>query len=857
MAYEPPESNKLPFNFTDKGYEPPTDELLFNFKEPLTAGDLKAAINVLQLHRDEHYVYDTTCPKYVVGYKNGRVQIIKGPCTQHALRDFGATIKGIDISDTTSNITAKIIGLKPDAFLDLPADIYGIPPGNLQGIIGAHDPENLLAEINAIKLKGTGDLGGIIDTHDPGDLQAIIESHDPGGLKGIIKGWQRGIIEDLPAVIEGIYFKGTGDLPAYAGGHLPGDLPAYAGGHLPGNLPGIITGFVSDQKGLSAEILGELFHGQKDLGAFIDTHDPEDLSAYIFGERRPAGNLPAYIWGHEIRDLGAIIDTHQPRNLKAYLDVRQHEHRDLPTYLRGWGYGDLSANINTVVFRNLKASVNIVEPVDLNAYLRVQPSRNLQGIVRAWGYGGLGAQVNITYYRDLPAKITGVDVFNTLRAYIRGVGEEYRDLGAHIHPFHYRDLGGFLQPRYLGDLVGVIYPIAPRDLKGILHGWQEAYLPAFIDAKEYPFNLKASIYPDGKFGDLGAYLDPVQQRYAQGNLGTIIHPWENRFLGGYIYGDHPGNLGAYINPLGYSSDLHASIRPKMIRLTTYIAISTMEHLDLSAIINAACVQSGSANLGAFMFVKYKGDLSAYIRPIQYDYKPALLGATTGYADAYTEVDKYKLRINIKESEYFSEDKYRLLINISATERFLGASITGTYLYKGLSANILPQRLPTFTYDTESHNREKVINKTYDQMLKGYKVVELAFEDMVKDYHYSSTGNYAWKQNQFERWMLSVESFIPASVALNLARKLYKATTVYNFREFKSVDEAIRNAISYVTEQPVGDLGAFVDVIGRYSDLGATIGTRYLVTDNRETLSGSITGYSKPIVIGMPSGVEKI
>jgi hypothetical protein len=849
MAYDPPENNNIPFNFTNTGYTAPTDELLFNFKDPLEFANLQAQINVLQLHRDEHHVYRTTCPKYVVGYQNGRVQIIKGPCTSHALRDLGASLNVLDYASTNSDLQAIINGVTGSGVSDIGGAVYAIPPKDIYGIIKAWHrevPTDLPGILNVEQNKGTGDLGGILGTHSPSDLN------------GIIRAWAYDDA-DLGGVIEGLKPKGLSDLGGVLGGHYPVDLSGYIGGHTPEILRVLIKGIGSGQVNLGGALIGELFKGFGNLGAITGGHLPGDLPADIVGQRRPAENLPAYLHGWEYRDLSAIIDTHSPRDLKAYLDVRSQLQGNLTAQLHSWAVKDLSASINLVYHRSLTGYLNTIQPIDLPAYISVQPSSNLGAITHAWQTKDLSASMEYRYFKNLPAILTGIDdaITNQLRARIKGVAYGDLDLQGIIQAFHHRELPAYLKPIYIKDLVGIILPIAPRSLKGILHGWQELDLPAYLNAQEYPYNLTASIYSDGKFLDLSALIYPKTGTYTPGNLPAIANGVELRNLIAYIYSDAPGDLSASIMVLGGASNLNAYIRPKMIRLTTYISIPTMERLDLSAIINSACVYSDSVNLSASMYIKYKGDLGAYIHPIQYFYKDVDLGAKIGYADSYTDLDKFNLRITIKESEYYTEDMYRLIVNTLSQEHFLSAAIRGTMQFKELTAQIISDRLPTYKYSTVSKTSEKVINKTYDQILKGYKTVELAFEDVVKDYHYSPTGNYAWKTSQFNRWMLSVASFIPANLAITTYRKLHKATTVYNFSKFNSVDEAIRNAIDYVTNQPLANLGATIYNKGHFNDLTASIGTRVYVQNQRGTLGGSITGRTAPIVVGTPAGVQKI
>lgn len=880
MAYIPPDSNNLPFNFTESGYTPPSDELLFNFAKPGQISNLTAAIQVMQLYQDETYTYKKYCPTYVVGYSGGRVQLIKGPCVFGGIRDLRATITGTDYFMPRESLPAIIAAHAPE---NLPASIVPIAiigAGNISAYVGAHDPSNLQAIIdthsprdlaafigthlpgdltaylNVKKLAGQGDLYADIGTHLPKDLVAFIDTHSPSSILGSIRAWKT-TYRDLGGFLTGEKRKGYGDLWAEVSTHPPGDLGAYIDFlPLPVSLPAAIKiWFRENSLDLSVSLLS---WAAGDLGSIIGVHNPIDLTAEIIGLRRPAVDLPAHLHGWQEINLGASFKgTHLPTDLKAYLDVRQHVYSDISAAIRGWQIGNLPAFLNTVFFKNLGSYLNIVQPEDLSAYIRVQPHKDLSAVTHVWHTRDLSAEMSFRYYRDLPATIiVEADIGHRLLASIKGYGSSYRDLLGLIHPFQKEDLPAYLHPIYIGDVSAYVQPVPPSDLIGVLHGWAEIFLPAAINGQNYPWNLTASISSIGYYNNLLAIISPVRASFVNRNLIGIVHSWKTVDLTAEIGSINAGFLSAYLNPHGSSGDLHATIRPKMIRLSTYVSIPTMERLDLSAIINAACVYSGSENLGAYMYVKYKGDLNAYIRPLQYDYKPAYLSASTGYADAYTEIDKFKLRIIVKDSEFFTEDIYKVVIRTLSQEHYLGASIRGTLRYTDLTARVQAERLPTYIYESVSKNREKVINKTYDGVLTGYKVVELAFKDLVSDYHYSPAGDYAWKNNQFQRWMLSVKSYIPASVALNTYRKLYKATTLYNFSRFESFDAAMKHAIEYVTEQPLSDLGAVIYNRGRFTDLGATVDIRY-TRNSRQTLAGSISGIKPSIIVGTSSGVQKI
>jgi hypothetical protein len=731
--YIPPDGRSIPFVFSKAGYQLP-DEVIFNFAGPGKFGILKAAVNAVQPYWYHTHTYPKSCPKYVVGYGPGGIQIIRGRCTYGGIRD----LRGI---------------IKPWPMQDFPGYING-------------------------------------------ELW-----HGSGDLKGSVRPWHREIV---------------------------------------GNL-------------------GALFHGwqEGDLSSIIGTHLPRDLTSFVRVLQREISDMPGLIHGWQELDFEAEIGTHLPRDLRFAAFVKQRAPADLPSLIHAWHARDLQGILGGVTFLGLTAFVEPIPAVNLPAYLKVWPQKFLPASTYGWGAKDLIGIINQIYAYDLPATLIGVsDTFKNLRARLKGMGSEYSDLPAVLQSFHLGFLTGIIRATYLNDISAYLFPILPKDVRGIIHAWHERFLQGIIGGGLYPWNLTASISSTGEWSLLSAHIWPKRGTNISSNLRALAHPWEVRNMPAYIFGDEAVFLRAYLNPLGYASDLHASIRPKMIRLTTLVNIPTFSHLDLSAIINFPCKKTGYSTLMALIYAKFKGDLGAYIRPIIYDYKPKLLGAKTGYTDAYLEIDKLNLHVNVLPDEFFSIDKFKLVINLLDAKNILAAYIKGILPASSLSAEITPLRLPTYTYDSLFKNRERVIHKTYDGVFRELEIVEMAFKSAVRDYYYSSDGDYAWKTNRFDRWILDIRSILPENTALKLKRRLHRATELYDLKRFASIDEAIKFAIAYVTEQPLSNLSAFLNGRGSYNNLSAMLNSRYIVS-TKQSLGASITPNSHTIILGRESEVSKI
>jgi hypothetical protein len=208
------------------------------------------------------------------------------------------------------------------------------------------------------------------------------------------------------------------------------------------------------------------------------------------------------------------------------------------------------------------------------------------------------------------------------------------------------------------------------------------------------------------------------------------------------------------------------------------------------------------------------------------------------------------------SKYFVEDIYKIKLSVLRSGDVLNAYIRATPRYKDLAVAVTGVDIEPYKFDSLFKNREKVIHKTYAGIFETFEAVEMAFKSAVKEYYYSSAGNKAWKAGSTDRWMLDVRSILPADLAARLKRRLHRATTVYDFSRFASVDEAVKYAIAHVTEWPEGNLGATIYNSSRYDQLSAVILSRY-VHHTKTTMSASITPLQDTVVVGEDTGISTI
>jgi len=747
INYVAPVSTNLPFNFTGSGYTVDSRELLFRFKYPSGSGNLQAAINVMHPYWYETYTYPKTCPKYVVGYRSGRVQILQGRCTYGGIRDIRGIIKGWQIS-------------------------------NLLASLAAHDPIDISAYVHAFQTSYSTLLSMYLHT----------------------------------------FQTSSSDIAAYTYGWQTLDLPTTISTHLPGNIKFILRPW------------------------------------YLEVPR----NLQALSYGWQTTDIRfSFSGTHDPVDISAHLTARQHGIGLLPASTHAWHEKFLSAAVHAKTAYAISASIYPILAGELLAFIKSYPQEFLSASTRGWGGKDLGAYLNQILSYDLGATINGsTDMFRNLISRIVGVGFENRDLSGSILPFYWDLLSASIRAKYLGYLGASLVSVRPKYLPALLHAYTTLDLQGIILGQAYPYNLVGIINSVGSWYTLSASIMSKQDTRIYRMLPAVIHPWEVRYLSAYLQADRSYVLGASISSLGYVSNLRAAISPRMIRLTTVVNISTLANKNLSATINYPCFKTGYSYLNALLYGRYKGDLYAFIRPLMYDYKPATLSASIGWADSYTVIDKFKISVIVKNSSYFVEDKYRLFIKTFDGGNLLNAYVRGTLRYTGLNANVVGEELASYTFDSYIKNRETAIYRTYDGVFKSFETIEMSFKSIVKDYYYSPAGDYAWSKDVIDKWVLDVRTYLPANTKLKLKRRLHKATNLYDLRKFTSVDEAMRFAIAYVTEYPQNDLMAYVNSINNLSFLGGIITPMYQV-DSNDSLGASITPSGFTVILGLNSSVSKL
>jgi hypothetical protein len=557
-----------------------------------------------------------------------------------------------------------------------------------------------------------------------------------------------------------------------------------------------------------------------------------------------------------IKDLSADMSGELAIDIQAYVNTLQTTSYDLSASLHGYQVYDLPAYIRSMRTASLAAYLSAVPPVDLPAYLKVWPMKQLPGSIYGWDKLDLGGYTYAIQKGDLPAVIGAIppkDLGLILRAWVR---EAVSNLGAYIDGLVYNDLPATVRATYLKDLPAYLGAEPAINLPGFIHGYDTIDLAAILNGVYGSYDLRAQITPTNNFKDLIGILKPRVATEVPHDLYAYIKGVGSSYLNAYINPTPYVNLMAYLNTSGQVADLSARIFPKKIRLTNILSVLTMEHMDLSAVINPSCIWSESRNLTGYVRVIYKSDLGAQIIGKKYAQTIANLTGTVGYADTYAFIDKLPISVSIATDVYRYIDMLPIFIRVFTEETNLTASITGTYLYGDLGASILGLYINPYHFENVK-NRQKVSKLDHSGFVEWYEMVELSFKSIVEDYFYSSPGLSAWKVDRLDRWVLDVRSYIPQDLKLNTKRRLHRLKYISDIKRFSSVDEMMRYAIDFVTDYPEINLPAYVKPSGGFKNIQAILNVRR-TTQESNNLTSSIVGTpTGTTVVGYYDGIDVI
>jgi len=773
---------------------------------------------------------DSDLPKDLLGYLNSfqtyYLNILSNMSGQLPI-DIKAAIYAASPKDLVTNIHGwQLAYLNFSVSTQLPIDLSGelraAYPNNLLAYIGTHAPYNMSATMHGWD---TLNLVSSLFIGYPFNLSSYIASDMP---------------KDLLAYVDVLKRKEQ-LFPAFIGVDTPNNLIAIMGAHAPSNLSGTTHGW--QLLDLSSDIA---MHIPNNLFASIVLQPPGNLIGYIKSFQTSNFNLFSRIHGWQFYNLLGAIDTHSPANLLAYVPVYRRDYFDISARTHGWQEFNLTAFIKNCFDYTLLANIIVDLPKNLSATLRVWNSSTINGSLHSWAMDSFLASIHPFCKTDLVSYLLPIPP-SDLKGLIRAIAHGSHNLYTYIRAFQIRSLSGSLYPLYINDLTSYLYPIGSINLGARVHSYDERFISGYLLGLDYPYNLTASLFASGRLANLSASIRAFQALNVFENLSCTLSGYQQTTLFANLFPIGGYDLTAMINSSSYSFNLQALLTPKTVRLSKIVNIFTVEKYDLSAMINTSCFGSNISHISAYIKTIYLRPLSATLNGVVV-YKDSLgLTATIGYDSQVIVMDKLNIKFKTLGSVAKVVDTLPLFVHIYGAYRSISASISCMISYNNLTAQIK-------AVGTEDYAIIKNVSKALVYDLKStygraelIKIVELSFRSYIRDYIYLQKANVSFNRFPGEKWEVDIMSYLPANVTLRTKRKFFKATTLYKLTPYKSIDDAVKEAIVYVTEIPYNNLSAAINLYynSMSVNLLAKISPLY-VKSNQSDLASIITGDTPPV-----------
>ena len=469
------------------------------------------------------------------------------------------------------------------------------------------------------------------------------------------------------------------------------------------------------------------------------------------------------------KDLSAALIDIQPKNILAFLNII--ETRDLQTSIEGGylkGFSDFYIAFNKLLHRE---------------------SSTINGFLYGWDTKDLLGKIISLWKKDLNAEIFAgfFAVHKNLSSLINCVTPRY--FSAHLHGYAASDLNIF-----------TILGFLPNDLPAHIAVVREVYLAANI------------------YGRLGLSIPYTLNAFIKGVATSNLLV--------YIDVNAAKNLIANIVATGKYLDLTAKIAPRTINIKRMLFIPLLSSSDLKATIQYNC-QSSSFS-----------DFSSYVYPIRNkDLKGYIIGWFSGTADNikdlavhinYTDycVQNFieisgmgharrhaKLPLTLdKKQEYRIQNYYNLFGGSSHS--ILNAFIIGHLHHADLKTSLTAKPIANFTAIPSWMNPatlEAVINLTRFEERWTRFVEMMFFTNSTEDFHYFyvSGENKIYKVDKNRTWRIRVTGYSEDNSSIYRRVKVNKKFA-FNLKNYKSVDEAVRDLIDRVTLFKSKNLAAFIN-----------------------------------------------
>jgi hypothetical protein len=737
------------------------------------------------------------------------------------------------VKSTYSDIYANIVSMY---IKDIIGDISGVGPSDIYGNIFSIAPKDILATIGCYH---PADIYVYCGASPPKDIFAILAANQPVDIRACIRSGFSSI-EDITATLVATgklinFYARIRSLESsysdmFSTLNVRGirDLIGYISGWAESDITASIKGW--NGKDISAHIWASYVENVKDIHTFIRpsfestsdakatvhgwvrTHTSDKLYNFYLRSKLPKKILLGFKKGLTIMEIepvyGYFPDLHASITamslyvsyINAFIRGTERSTQDLST---------VASPVSKYVCMS-KVAINFVNMSNLYAII-----------------------TSFSGYRDLKTSIIGTCSTSTSTS--SDAGWIYRSLSV---KFLMGTSGGLYIPqlsfsRIRSDIF-INHSDTP-DLWAYLRGWAYGDITASISVQPYD-TLLASV----------SALDLSHTKY----LYATLYPTRYMELTASLTGVGAFmHLGATITPSGSVGDIRASIYPYMVSSGyRIIRVDTKPYKDLYADINMGYnygVGSAFKDLHAFIrgSATYSNSSSLY----------ATIDATTDIKDITADLTGRKvsrirtLRFIFRPKNRCQQDLYSLISGVGSAYTDMSASIVGDYLTSDITASIYVSRYRYFGSGPEIIE----VYKRSGQFSQLYRKLKLSLKSKIDNYVYDSILKTVYQIGD-SKWVLKLSE-------LSDSGEFYdrndgdRSKLIDDLTEFGSIDEAIRGAITWLTDRNTLSMYADISPTGSVIPFYATIYGRLL--DAQKDLITKIVPVSEdPIIYASIQGI---
>jgi hypothetical protein len=388
--------------------------------------------------------------------------------------------------------------------------------------------------------------------------------------------------------------------------------------------------------------LRAFFVGEKGLLTYINSfvRDQADTKALLVGWKREV-----------IADLLVNVAAIEAQDIITAIRAQWEGEDQFRGFIRGWWYDNRSlvAGIQPYVEYNLPVFLQVTQPIDLVAYLKVWPYKNLRSDIQGYAVFDLLTRIRVftKSISDMPASTVGYRPAN-LMALLLPSRSGYHSMNAYVFAQHFFNLSASMNYVYreYSNLCSIIEGLPIYLLNASIIGWAEKDLSASISTIMPPGYLRAVIVQHGTYSSLPASVAGFVGVVSSINLSSYLSGWAQSNLTSFISSIEAVSLIASIVSKGGAKDVSAYIKVREIIFSELYKFSTINTADLRAYVGFSLCsvrtpRSAYASLLSFISSVPVYDLGAVIEGIKTIYSGTKdLGVFIGYTNKYSMLVKF-------------------------------------------------------------------------------------------------------------------------------------------------------------------------------------------------------------------------